>query len=704
MEKNKFNDTIFTLDIGTRSVIGMLALQEDDCLRIFDMEILEYKERAMIDGQIEDIEKVALVAQGVKEALQKRNSLNLSRVHVAAAGRALQTCEASFELALTDQQIITRDLINQLELGAIDRAALTVEQKEKGFYCIAHSVVNYYLDDYKISNLLGHKGSKIGVDIIVTFLPRGVVESLYAVIEKIGSKVESLTLEPIAALNAVIPKEIQLLNLALVDIGAGTSDIAVTEGGSVKAYTMATSAGDEITEAVINRFLVDFEMGEKIKIALSGDEEVIEFTDVLGVKRSTTKKEVLEVISPALKDLCQVISKRIEEVNQKPPRAVFLVGGGSKAPLLQALLAENLKIEEDKIAIGGNNYMKKAVESEMDLTAPEFATPVGITLTAALLQKSDAGAVTVNGKQIRVFGDGSVPLSNILLSAGYTYDHIIGRIGRRLSCFVEGNRHYFSGGQPEPAKVKINGRVASLGSRVSIGDIVEIISAKGGRDAAPVISEAFDPGESFEVTFDGLTVRAGNVVYCNGEEANPNSLINEGDRLETVNKKTLGDLAFSLGEDDETFFVNGELRGLSYVLRAGDEVVSAQKKALDDSMVDLSAIPAWKRFEFNPEFEPKQVSPEAEGEASCEAEGEGTDALSSEFKWVPGTKMSIILNGKNIDLPPRNEPYRFLDVFNYIDIRPEDVRGDYKLLLNGKEAESFMEILKPGDKIQVDIG
>lgn len=84
---------------------------------------------------------------------------------------------------------------------------------------------------------------------VATFLPSEVVDSLYAVMQKAGLEVASMTLEPIAALNAAIPADLRLLNLALVDIGAGTSDIAVCRDGSVVGYTMATVAGDEITEA-----------------------------------------------------------------------------------------------------------------------------------------------------------------------------------------------------------------------------------------------------------------------------------------------------------------------------------------------------------------------------------------------------------------------------------------------------------------------
>ena len=80
--------------------------------------------------------------------------------------------------------------------------------EEAVFYCVGHSVVHYYLDDYVMANLEGHKGDKVTIELIGAFLPEVVVEGLYAVTDKTGLKVKSMTLEPIAAMNVIIPPEI----------------------------------------------------------------------------------------------------------------------------------------------------------------------------------------------------------------------------------------------------------------------------------------------------------------------------------------------------------------------------------------------------------------------------------------------------------------------------------------------------------------
>ena len=135
--------------------------------------------------------------------------------------------------------------------------------------------------------MIDHRGKTAKVDIIATFLPGEVVESLNDATGRAGLRVASLTLEPIAAMNAVIPQELRLLNLALVDIGAGTSDIAVSNDGCVTAYEMVTVAGDEITEAIAKQLLVDFDAAEDIKLKLSEPVTEIVYENILGFEYST---------------------------------------------------------------------------------------------------------------------------------------------------------------------------------------------------------------------------------------------------------------------------------------------------------------------------------------------------------------------------------------------------------------------------------
>ena len=375
---------VFAMDIGTRSVIGMVGIVEEGKVRIVAIEKEEHTERAMIDGQIENIEKVSALADKIKKRLEKKVHVKLERVCVAAAGRALRTKRADYEMELQSAQLIDDEVISRLEAGAISKAEEAfdaeneAQEDHRRFYLVGYTVCQYYLDQYMMSSLKDHRGRQVKVDLIATFLPSEVVESLYTTMNKIGLEVASITLEPIAAINAAIPENIRLLNLVMVDIGAGTSDIAACTGGSVTGYTMATVAGDEVTEAIMKGYLVDFSTAETIKAELEQKEEVT-FLDILGMEQKVTRAEVEQCIQGAVDLLCKEISEKVLEINGNPPSALFLAGGGSKLAGLKDKITQALKMEASRVAVAGNYFRANAFSDEYDLNDPEYATPLGIS-------------------------------------------------------------------------------------------------------------------------------------------------------------------------------------------------------------------------------------------------------------------------------------------------------------------------------------
>ena len=80
-----------------------------------------------------------------------------------------------------------------------------------------------------------------------------------------------------------------MLNIALVDVGAGTSDICVTRDGSIIAYGMIPYAGDELTELIVQHYLVDFNMAEHMKLT-SGMADEVEITDIMSITHTIPKK------------------------------------------------------------------------------------------------------------------------------------------------------------------------------------------------------------------------------------------------------------------------------------------------------------------------------------------------------------------------------------------------------------------------------
>ena len=489
--KAQEQDMIFALDIGTRSIVGVVGRPVGGRFKVLDIEAAEHGSRAMLDGQIDNIQQVAALARTVTDRLEGRLGIRLERVSVAAAGRALRTQGASFAMDLPQKQAITAEQISRLEAGALSAAeeALQVEEESRRqFFMVGYTVAQYRLDNYPLATLLSHNGRRAEAEVVATFLPGEVVESLYTAMRAAGLQVASLTLEPIAAMNAAIPAELRLLNLALVDIGAGTTDIAVCRDGSVVGYTMATIAGDEITEALMRGFLVDFQTAEEMKRRLHPGENVT-YTDILGMENTTPYEEICAAIADPMERLAEAIAQRVTEVNTVAPSALFLAGGGSKLDGLRERVAKCLGMDERRVAIAGNNYAKSAFADGLELENPEYATPLGIAVSAGLGLLNDSYVVTLNGETAKLFRSGSLTLRDILLMNGYTYADMLGKTGKNLSFILDGRRMLLRGEPAVPAILMINGEEAPLTAIVNAGDHITFTPARSGEDAAKTLGQ-----------------------------------------------------------------------------------------------------------------------------------------------------------------------------------------------------------------------
>lgn len=666
-------NTVFALDIGTRTVVGVLGYMDGETFRVTDTESVPHLKRAMIDGQVEDIEQVAKVARTVKETLEQRNGIRLTEVSVAAAGRALKTYRVSMDFDVSDKNAITADMVRTMEYETIQKAQSGIDEKFRDedavFYCVGHSVVHYYLDDYVMVNLEGHKGDKVTIELIGAFLPEVVVEGLYAVTDKTGLKVKSMTLEPIAAMNVIIPPEIRLINIALVDIGAGTSDIAVARDGAIVAYAMATVAGDEISEDIVRKFFVDFNMAESMKIQASGDTDSITYRDIFGREQTISKADFFEKCSPSVDSLADVISQTVCDANGQSPAAMFLIGGGSMANGLTNALAEKLGIDPGRVAVGGQEFLKNVDVGDRKL-GPEYVTPVGIAVTACTNMAYDFSTVTLNGEQVRVFDTKSLSVFELLGSAGFKTSQIMGHSGAGLKFTLNGETKMIKGTAFTPAVITVNGKPAALTTKVKQGDDITLEPAVNGENAHAFIRDFADGISKANVIFCGENAVAGKRAYANGKEVGKDYEIQPLDNIEIHDARTLGAFLMQYGGDTETaaVYVNGEEKPESYVLCDGDILGF-------DKGLSAAAAPTVQTVSETAEDVPTKAQ---------------------------GNFVSVIFNGVPTDLPEKESktPYMLIDLFERANIDIENPTRRLVLSVNGGSAK-FTDKIQSGDIVVI---
>ena len=658
-------DLVFALDIGTRSVIGVVGYLEEDRFKVVAIEKQHHQTRSMIDGQIEDIDRVSRVVSSVRDSLEKKLSVKLPYVCVAAAGRALKTQKASYEIVFPNSQAIDDEIISRLEAGAISSAETEFSKEngetEKQFYLVGYTVSQYYLDGYPIQSLKEHHGKKITVDLIATFLPAEVVESLYVTMQKSNLEITSLTLEPIAAINAAIPKNIRLLNLALVDIGAGTSDIAVCKDGSVVGYTMVTVAGDEITETIMRQYLTDFQTAEEIKSASTKGED-ISFTDILGLEHSVTADEIREKTKPSSEKLAKDISEKILDVNASaPPSAVFLAGGGSKLEGLCQLVANNLGMDSSRVAVAGGNFKICAFSDEYDIFNPEYATPLGIAVSAGMNLINDSFRVTLNGKRAKLFRSGSLSVRDVLMMNGYSIKDFISRGGENITISLNGKRKTVYGEPSQPAELKINGIDEKISATVHAGDNIEFIPAIPGNDAHATVGEVAQKQNDSDV------------ILVNYELASLSTEIKTGDIVSILTEEEYYSSA------DETRLKKDQLEN-ERLMEAEKIARSVEENAKNPSPTE-------------------QIDQKLEEELKEQAEIEEIKETESNSN---GNKISIELNGIPICLDSKEEgyPYYIFDLLELSGLDLDDPKGEIVLKLNGQNG-AYQDSISDGDRVEI---
>ncbi|SHG92513.1 cell division protein FtsA [Thermosyntropha lipolytica DSM 11003] len=514
---------MFALDIGTRKIVGLIMEKKGNDLHVLDSEMIEHQTRAMLDGQIHDVEAVAEVIREIKKRLEERNGIVLEKAAVAAAGRALKTewGETKKKRAMLDE--ITQEEVRALEIEAVQEAQLKLVQDnlqgqdKVSYFCVGYSVVYYELDDQKIGSLVGQRGSLIKTAVIATFLPRVVVDSLLSSLKRAGLDILSLTLEPIAALSITIPPNMRLLNLALVDIGAGTSDIAIVKNGDIVAYAMVPIGGDELTEVLAGQYLLDFDTAETLKRNLAENEEV-KIADILGNEILISREEAVKVMEPVIIELCQQVAGYILTLNGKVPDAVLLVGGGSLTPTLLPRLADELKLPGQRVGIRTPDKFGKFSLKADYLKGPQGATPLGIAYYSLTHPPAPFIKVQINGREIMLWNTGEINVGKALLSSGIPLNNIYGRPGLGKTIEVNGVVKVIKGEIGTPPVIRVNGEEAGLETLVQEGDIIEFIPGKEGKEARVLVRDLLNIEDTY-VLVNGERVDLKPKIEINGVPA-----------------------------------------------------------------------------------------------------------------------------------------------------------------------------------------
>ncbi|WP_391116469.1 cell division protein FtsA [Psychrobacillus sp. L3] len=704
---------LFALDIGTRSVVGIILEERDQSFHVVDILVEEHKERAMVDGQIHNVLKVAEAIISIKTQLEVKHG-PLEKVSVAAAGRALKTEQAMVEMDIKNRPIFSEEDVSRLELSAVQKAQTNLVQKDiekhsSHYYCVGYSVLYYRLDGEEIGSLVDQQGTVASIEVIATFLPRVVVESLLSALKRAGLEMEALTLEPIAAINVLIPTSMRRLNVALVDIGAGTSDIAITDHGTVVAYGMVPNAGDEITEALSDHYLLDFPLAEEAKRAINQN-DFIRIQDILGFDQDIPKEEVIEVIRPATLELATSISNEILRLNNnKPTKAVMLVGGGSLTPSLTTILAEKLELPSNRVAVRGIDAIQNLTKEDHIPVTPELVTPIGIAI-AAKRAPIQYMSVEVNNQIVRLFELKEMTVGDALLAANISARKLYGKPGAALAVQVNGRDIYIPGEHGKPALIHLNGHEANTKTTIKSNDKIELFEGQDGKDGEATVRDLLDDASVKTVTCQGVVHIVEPIVSINNQKTPLYTALKERDKITVETPQTVEQVLVAIQKESYlsllkpyTITINDKnhfIPEFTSSLWLNENPVKLQYPVQDNDILNLKIESAPSLQQIADQLDRKLVDRIKVIFQNKEVELYKACAIVSN-RATPITSEDIVPIGSILQWQDVNtSSWIFQDVFRFSNWTLPEAKGPFQILKNG-QTSGFDEEIFGGDQLEI---
>lgn len=675
---------VFGLDIGTRSIVGTVGYKEKGHFYVVAQVTKEHESRAMMDGQIHDISKVADTIADVKKTLEKETNRIYTDVCIAAAGRVLQTITVQVAESYEDEHKVTEEDLYGINSLGVEKAYQKFNEENKSdvkYYCVGYSVVQYYLNDYPINNLLDHKAKSIAASLIATFLPDDVVSGLYEAVGKAGLHVANLTLEPIAAIQVAIPENYRTLNIAMVDVGAGTSDISITKDGSIIGYGMIPYAGDALTEAISAHYLCDFTTAEHIKRDVYNQDEVV-YKDIMGLEHHILKEEINKIVAPILQTLAEKVAEKIKELNgDKSVSAVFVVGGGGKFDGFCSKLAKELDILSERVALRsadaiGNIHFLNGMEGGDSL----LVTPIGICLNF-YEQNNNFIYVTFNGKKVKLYDNGKLAVVDATMQAKYPNENLFPKRGQALHITVNGESKVIRGKAGEAPVFYVNDKVADINTEIHENDRIVIQDPVAGEAAKLDLNQLDEFKGTINVQVLDKKVLLPKFASVNGELKSGFYSLQDHDSVDMLSYYTVAQILEFLDlsvSEDYTYLVNHV------------------KADLNTPVYDMFSLEWIKNEEFLERNENVVKSTkDMKNEEDTKIEDIETGGIDEKRNEIV-----VMANDKPVKLQGKNE-YLFVDIFDYIDFDLTNSMGrGIVTTVNGKMAE-YMQPIQDDDIIKV---
>ncbi len=370
------------LDIGTTKVCVLIAEPQGGGA----IDIIGYgsaPSRGMRKGVVVNLDScVASIKQAVEEA-ELVAGCSADRAFVGVAGAHVRGLNSRGVVAVAGRDHeVTRDDVQRVLASA---RAVNIPPEREIFHVLPQE---FMVDDQDgIHDPAGMTGSKLQANVHIVTASVSAAQNLVNSVNRAGVEVEEIVLEQLAAADAVLTPDEKEMGVALIDIGAGTTDLVIFERGAIRHIAALPTGGEHVTNDIAVGLRTPIPEAERIKkkhgcalAGLVGEEDTVEVPTVGGRKPRVLSRTLLcEIIQPRVEEIFALIAEEFARsaFDRSLHAGVVLTGGGSMLEGIQEVAERTLNVPVRRGAPAGLGGLAEAVST------PQHSTVVGLAMYGA---------------------------------------------------------------------------------------------------------------------------------------------------------------------------------------------------------------------------------------------------------------------------------------------------------------------------------
>ena len=375
MPKKFERNLIVGLDIGTSKVVAVVAEMQPDG-RYEVVGLGQHESRGLKKGVVVNIETTVASIQRALEEAELMADCKIRNVYVGIAGSHIRSFNSIGMVAIKDKEVTDADVARVIETAK----AVNIPTDQQILHVLAQEFIIDGQED--IREPIGMSGVRLDVKVHIVTGAVSAAQNIIKCVRRCGLEVQDLILQPLASSSAVLTDDEKELGVALVDIGGGTTDIAIFTGGSIRHTAVIPIAGDQITNDVAMALRTPTPDAEDIKLRYGIAKQVLADPDdkieVPGIgdrgPRSLSRQALAAVIEPRVEELFSLVQQVIRESGyEELLSSGVVITGGTSMLRGMAELGEDIFLKPVRIGVPGYSGGLADV-----VRTPRYATVLGL--------------------------------------------------------------------------------------------------------------------------------------------------------------------------------------------------------------------------------------------------------------------------------------------------------------------------------------